>query len=71
MRLDFKPYPADLVFSTSGFVLLNRSDAISVVPHIPDQVNVDPVWLGFVGWPVWPCHGRGRIERGIGLNTWV
>ena len=70
-RLDFKPHRADLVFAARGFGVMNGSDAIYAVPHIPDLVSADPGSIGFVGWPVWPGHGRGHVEQWIRLTMRV
>ena len=51
----------DLFSAASGCGLWTGSDALSVIPQIPEQENVDPGRLGVVGWPVWPDHGRGAL----------
>ena len=69
VELDITSHQGDLVSAALGCGVLNGSDAISAVLHIPDRASVDQGRPVFVERPVWPGHGRDRVVQGIRLTT--
>ena len=61
----------DFLPTMLGYSLLNGSNAISAILHIPARASTDPVRPVFVDRPLWPCHGRDHVVQEVGLTTRV